>query len=158
MEYGMKNHEPDFETSLSYRPPKHSARMGTRVVGFLALLMAAFIVLGGNYLAEQSDPVRAAGQSATGTLYAFDADGNGGYKALVEFKDKDGVQHEAVSRQSFTQNVRMVDQKYEVYYMPGEPERTFIQGIDPTMDMLPFWIGGGVFGLLGVALMFRRTS
>lgn len=149
---------PDFETSLTYRPPKHSARMGTRFVGLLALLVAVFIVLGGNWMAEQSDPIRATGQSATGTLYAFDADGKGGYKALVEFKDKEGVKHEAVSRHSYTQNVRMVDQKYEVYYMPGNPERTFIQGIDPTMDMLPFWIGGGIFGLLGIVLMVRRTS
>lgn len=154
----MKNHEPDFETSLTYRPPKHSARMGTRFVGFLALLVAAFIVLGGNYMAEQSDPVRAAGVTATGTLYAFDDDGKGGYKALVEFKDKDGARHEAVSRHSYVQNARMVDQKFDVYYMPGNPEKTFISGIDPTMDMLPFWIGGGIFGLLGIVLMFRRTS
>lgn len=154
----MNTYEPDFETSLTYRPPKHSARMGTRLVGFIAVLVAVFIVGGGYYMSEQSDPVRANGTSATGTLFAFDADGKGGYKALVEFKDKEGVQHQAISRHSYTQNVRMVDQEYEVYYMPGNPERTFINGIDPKMDTWPFWAGGAVFGLLGFVLMLRRTS
>lgn len=159
MKHGMNKYEPDFETSLSYRPPKHSARMGTRVVGLLAVLVGALIVCGGYFMDSQSDPVRVNGVTATGTLYAFDADKDGGYRALVEFSDKEGVRHEAVSRETvFTQNVRLVDKKYEVSYLPGNPERTFINGIDPTMEMWPFWVGGAVFSLLGFTLMLRRTS
>jgi hypothetical protein len=125
-------------------------------VGALLVLIAIGIVVCGFFLETQSEPVRSQGTEAVGTLESFKYVENEGYYAEVRFNDAAGNTHVATAREPmFTQSARLLDQPYTVFYSGGEPPATFIEGLDPTMPLWPFFAGGGFVGLLGIVFLMK---
>lgn len=148
--------EPEYESRLSYRPPTVKDRNTARIVGVLLLIVAAFIVVGGFFMESQSEPIRAQGTSATGVLESFKYVENEGYYPELRFFDAAGEPHMAVGREPmFTQSARLLEQEYKVYYTAGQPPATFIEGMDPTMPLWPFFVGAGVVGLIGLFFVLK---
>lgn len=153
------NYEPpEYETALSFRPPAQKTAAKGRWAGVLCLLVAAAIIFGGMFLESNSEPLRASGTQTTGTLESFQYTEGEGYYPEVRFSDSNDKTHIAVARNPmFTQSARLLEQTYVVYYEAGDPPETFIEGIDPTLPMWPFYAAGGVFGLLGLLLLFKPS-
>ena len=146
---------------LSFTPPARSNKAGGKFMGFMVIVLGAALAVGGFVLQGQSEPVRNEGVSAVGILQSFkhvEAQGDvlSGYVAQVEFYPEGGNMHVAEARVPVAaQNPNVLQSAYTVYYMPNNPERTFIQGIDATMSPLPFLGAGVLVALFGLFLMFK---
>lgn len=148
--------EPEYESRLTYRPPTKKDTNIARIIGVMLLVVAALVVAGGFFTESQSEPVRSQGAQATGVLESFEYVENEGYYPEVRFSDASGETHIAKGKEAmFTQSARLLEQEYTVYYTGGEPPATFIQGLDPTMPLWPFFVGAGVVGLAGLFFIMK---
>lgn len=148
--------EPEYESRLSYRPPTKKDTNIARLIGVMFLVVAALVVVGGFFMESQSEPVRSQGAQAVGVLESFSYIENEGYYPEVRFFDAAGEAHIAVGKEPmFTQSARLLEQEYTVYYTGGEPPATFIQGLDPSMPLWPFFVGAGVVGLAGLFFIMK---
>lgn len=148
--------EPEYESRLSYRPPTKKDRNIARFIGVMFLVMAACIVAAGFYMESQSEPIRLQGTETTGVLESFEYVENKGYYPEIRFSDAAGGTHLAVAKEpQFTQSARLLGEEYTVFYMGGEPPATFIQGLDPSMPLWPFFVGGGVTALVGLFFIMK---
>jgi len=147
---------PEYESRLSYRPPTAKDRNTARIIGISFLALAVLVVLGGFFMERQVEPIRNQGVSAVGVLESFKYVENEGYYPELRFFDSSGQVHMAIGREpAFTQNARALEKEYTVYYTDSNPPATFIEGIDPTMTLWPFFIGAGVAGLIGFFFLMK---
>lgn len=149
---------PEYETALSFQPPKRKTAAKGRLMGLLCLILAAGVVFGGMFLEQGSVPLRTTGAEAVGTLESFTYTEGEGYYPEVRFETPEGQTHLAVAKEPmFTQSARMLESTHVVFYGPGETPETFIEGIDPSLPLWPFYAGGGVLGLLGLLFLFKPS-
>ncbi len=147
---------PEYESALTYRPPVARDRNISRIIGVFLFIVAALVVVGGFLMESQSEPIRMQGTEAVGTVESFEYVENEGYYAELRFSDAAGQTHIAKAREPmFTQSARLLEQEYPVYYTGGESPDTFIEGMDPTMPLWPFFLGAGVVGLLGLFFVLK---
>jgi len=130
-------------------------------VGFTVIVLGAALAVGGFVVEKGSEPVRENGVATVGILQEFEyverqGDGLPGYLARVEFYSDGGARQLAVAREPVAaQNVNMIGRAFTVYYLPSNPERTFIQNIDATISPWPFVGAGALVALFGLFLMFK---